>query len=228
MCSCANKRNVMRDNARVRGSAETLQEKRTKVDRGKRRTQSGGRKERVAPKGGRGKTPSSSLTQHCIVTSSWGGWQCACCFHLVDQQSAGLGIGSRELSLASAESDVRTAVLEASLLAEESVVALQMRSESPLVRYDDVLASREFVLAATQSLDHMLQVRLLRADRENNLTDVHAGNETNRLTESLTTLTHNAHRTEREEQKKVSDVAQTSNRNARAIDRWRLAVRPSD
>jgi len=105
---------------------------------------------------------------------------------LVRQQSAGLGIGSGQLALAAAESDVRTAVLQASLLAEHGVVRLEVGSESPLGRHHDVLATREFVLAAAQSLHHVLQVSLLGAHGEDDLADVHAGNETHGLSESLT------------------------------------------
>ena len=47
------------------------------------------------------------------------------------EDSIGLGIGRRELSLGGAEADVRTAVLQASLLAEHGVVSLGVRSEAP-------------------------------------------------------------------------------------------------
>jgi len=105
---------------------------------------------------------------------------------LMSKDGRCLGISRRQLSASIAEADVRTTVLETSLLAEDSVLSLGVRGESPLVGHDDVLATRKFVLASAKSLDDMLQVGLLGANGKDDLTDVHASNETDRLTEGLT------------------------------------------
>lgn len=55
----------------------------------------------------------------------------------------------------------------------------------PLVGDNDVLATREFVLASAQRLNDVLQVGLLGADREDDLTDVDTGDEASGLSERL-------------------------------------------
>lgn len=102
---------------------------------------------------------------------------------LVGQDGGVLGIRLRQLAAGVAEADVRTAVLQASLLAKSGVLGLGVRSEAPLVGDDDVLATRELVLASAESLDDVLQVGLLRADGEDDLSDVDARDQASRLSE---------------------------------------------
>lgn len=58
--------------------------------------------------------------------------------------------------------------------------------ETPLLRHDDLLATSELVPRATQRLNGVGAEVITRADRQENLTDVHTSHETVRLTESAT------------------------------------------
>jgi hypothetical protein len=67
-----------------------------------------------------------------------------------------------------------------------NIVSTSKRSETPLLGDDDLLLTRELVLAASQSLNNDSLVGILGTDRENDLTNVDTGNETIGLTESTT------------------------------------------
>jgi len=91
-----------------------------------------------------------------------------------------------EFTLGRAEADVSTTVLKTTLVTVLEILVLGVRSESPSVGDDDVLSTRELVLGASEGLDDVLHVGLLRTDGEDDLTDVDTGNHTSRLSESLT------------------------------------------
>mmetsp|Transcript_48643 Transcript_48643/g.122402 ORF Transcript_48643/g.122402 Transcript_48643/m.122402 type:complete len:214 (-) Transcript_48643:109-750(-) len=69
---------------------------------------------------------------------------------------------------------------------EGLVLLMCEASETPLAGDDDLLTSRELVLGATESLEHMRLHVVTRAHREKDLSDVDTSDETVGLAESVT------------------------------------------
>jgi len=83
------------------------------------------------------------------------------------------------------ETGMVTSVEDTSSFLVLNVLSLSEVSESPTVGDDNLLTSRELVLSTTKSFDDVGAVVGLRADREDNLTDLDAGNKTIGLSEGV-------------------------------------------
>jgi len=77
-------------------------------------------------------------------------------------------------SMVSEQLGVNTVVLQAALLLPLGVVVTRVRSETPLLGDNDLLAARELELGTTKSLAAVSFVVVLAADRQKNLANVHA------------------------------------------------------
>lgn len=84
------------------------------------------------------------------------------------------------------ELDVGTIDLDTALLAETDVVVTAERGETPVLGDDDLLATRELVHGAAESLDGKVTIVVTGADGHEDLTDVHTSDGTVGLTESTT------------------------------------------
>jgi hypothetical protein len=84
------------------------------------------------------------------------------------------------------ELDVGTILLELALLAELDVVLAADGSETPVLGDDDLLATRELVHGAAESLDGGGAVGVTGADGQDDLADVDTGDLTLGLSESTT------------------------------------------
>ena len=84
------------------------------------------------------------------------------------------------------ELDVATILLQATLLAHTDVLLATNRGETPVLGDDDLLATGELVGRATESLDGSGAVGVTGANRQENLADVHTGDEIVGLTEGST------------------------------------------
>lgn len=84
------------------------------------------------------------------------------------------------------ELDVGTVLLELALLAELDVLLTADGGEAPVLGDNDLLATRELVGGATHGLDGGGAVGVTGADRQENLADVHTGDNTVGLTEGTT------------------------------------------
>ena len=91
-----------------------------------------------------------------------------------------------QAALVAEELDVGTVHLDLALLAQADVLLTAERSEAPVLRDDDLLATGELVHGAAESLDGGGAVDVTRPDGEEDLADVDTGNETVGLTESTT------------------------------------------
>jgi len=84
------------------------------------------------------------------------------------------------------ELDVGTILLELALLAELDVLLAADGGETPVLGDNDLLATGELVHGAAESLESGGTVGVTSADGQNDLADVHTGNETLGLTEGTT------------------------------------------
>jgi len=84
------------------------------------------------------------------------------------------------------ELDVSTVWLEVTLAALGNVLLTVERGEAPLLADDDLLATWELVLSTAESLNGSWLVSIPRSDRQDDLANVHASNETVWLAESTT------------------------------------------
>jgi len=91
-----------------------------------------------------------------------------------------------EGSLVAEELDVGTVDTDAALLALGDVLLAAKRGETPVLGDDDLLATRELVLRAAESLKSGSLVGVTSADGQEDLADVDTGNETVRLAEGTT------------------------------------------
>jgi len=91
-----------------------------------------------------------------------------------------------EVALVAEELDVGTVDLDAALLALGDVLLAAERGEAPVLGDDDLLATRELVLGAAESLEGGGLVGVLGADGQKNLANVDTGNGAVRLSESTT------------------------------------------
>lgn len=88
--------------------------------------------------------------------------------------------------MATQELDVGTVLLELALLAELDVLLAADGGETPVLGDDDLLATRELVHGAAESLDGGGTVGVTGADGQDDLADVHTGDEAVGLTEGTT------------------------------------------
>lgn len=88
--------------------------------------------------------------------------------------------------MATEELDVGTVLLELALLAELDVVLAADGSETPVLGDDDLLATRELVHGAAESLDGGGTLNITGTDREKGLADVDTGDQAIGLSESTT------------------------------------------
>lgn len=88
--------------------------------------------------------------------------------------------------MAAEELNVGTVLLELALLAHLDVLLTANGGEAPVLGDDDLLAAGELVHGAAESLDGGSTVGVTGADGQENLADVHTGNETLGLTEGTT------------------------------------------
>jgi len=93
-------------------------------------------------------------------------------------------VGKRALVLE--ELDVGTVWLEVTLAALGNVLLTVERGEAPLLADDDLLATWELVLSAAKSLDGGWLVSITGSDGQDDLANVHTGDETIWLAESTT------------------------------------------
>lgn len=84
------------------------------------------------------------------------------------------------------ELDVGTVDLDTALLAELDVLLAAERSETPVLGDDDLLATRELVHGAAESLDGGRTVGITSADGQEDLANVHTSHGAVRLTEGTT------------------------------------------
>ena len=84
------------------------------------------------------------------------------------------------------ELNVATVLLQTTLLAHTDVLLATDRGEAPVLGNDDLLATGELVGRATQSLDGSGAVGVTGADGQQNLADVHTGDEIVGLAEGAT------------------------------------------
>ena len=91
-----------------------------------------------------------------------------------------------KLTLLGNELDIATIGLKLAFAASLDVFLTLKRSETPLVGDDDLLLTRELVLAATKSFNDSSLVGVLGTDREDHLTNVDTSNETLGLTKGTT------------------------------------------
>lgn len=91
-----------------------------------------------------------------------------------------------EVALVAQELHVGTVVLESSLTTLRDVVLPGKRCETPVLGRNDLLASWELVLGATEGLDGGGSVLVTGADTEDDLANVDTGDETVGLSESTT------------------------------------------
>lgn len=91
-----------------------------------------------------------------------------------------------EVALVAQELHVSTVVLESSLTTLLDVVLPGERCETPVLGRNNLLASWEFVLSATEGLDGGGTVLITSTDTEDDLADVDTGDETVGLSESTT------------------------------------------
>jgi len=89
-------------------------------------------------------------------------------------------------ALVAEELDVGTVDTEVTSLALLHVLLARKRGEAPVLGDDDLLATRELVLATSESLDGSSAVSITSADRQKNLADVHTGDGTVGLTPGTT------------------------------------------
>jgi hypothetical protein len=104
-------------------------------------------------------------------------------YHLVNED---ILLAASEGTTGILQYDVGTTIKETALFLILNIISASEISETPLVANDNVLTTRELVLGTTESLHDLLNVRILSTNREHNLTNVHAGNKTSGLAESLT------------------------------------------
>jgi hypothetical protein len=91
-----------------------------------------------------------------------------------------------KVTLVAEELDVGTVNLDLALLAEVNVLLAFERSETPVLGDDDLLATRELVLATPESLESDSAVRVPSPDGHENLADVDTSDKTVGLAESTT------------------------------------------
>lgn len=89
-------------------------------------------------------------------------------------------------TVATQELDVGTVLLELALLAHLDVLLAADGGEAPVLGDNDLLAAGELVHGAAESLDGGSAVGVTGADGQEDLADVHTGNETLGLTEGTT------------------------------------------
>jgi len=89
-------------------------------------------------------------------------------------------------TVAAQELDVGTVLLELALLAQLDVLLTADGGEAPVLGDNDLLAAGELVHGAAESLDGGSAVGVTGADGQENLANVHTGNETLGLTEGTT------------------------------------------
>ena len=88
--------------------------------------------------------------------------------------------------MATEELDVGTVLLELALLAELDVLLTTDGGEAPVLRDNDLLTAGELVGGAAHGLDGGSAVGVTGADGQEDLADIHTGDETVGLTESTT------------------------------------------
>lgn len=88
--------------------------------------------------------------------------------------------------MATEELDVSTVLEELALLAELDVLLAADGGEAPVLGDNDLLATGELVLRAAEGLESGSTVGVTGADGQNDLTNVHTGDETLGLTEGTT------------------------------------------
>ena len=88
--------------------------------------------------------------------------------------------------MATQELDVGTVLEELALLAELDVLLTTDRSETPVLGDNDLLATGELVGGAAHGLDGGSTVGVTSADGQEDLADVHTGDESVGLTEGTT------------------------------------------
>lgn len=88
--------------------------------------------------------------------------------------------------MATEELDVSTVLEELALLAELKVLLAADGGEAPVLGDNDLLATGELVLRAAEGLESGSTVGVTGADGQNDLTNVHTGDETLGLTEGTT------------------------------------------
>ena len=88
--------------------------------------------------------------------------------------------------MATQELDVGTVLLELALLAELEVLLAADGSETPVLGDNDLLATGELVLGTAEGLESGSTVGVTGADGQNDLANVHTGDETLGLTEGTT------------------------------------------
>jgi len=91
-----------------------------------------------------------------------------------------------EVALVTEELDVGAVNLDTTLLALSDVLLAAERSETPVLRDDDLLATRELVLGATESLDGGGAVSIPRPHGEDDLANVDTSDSAVGLAESTT------------------------------------------
>ncbi|KAH3660248.1 hypothetical protein OGAPHI_007453 [Ogataea philodendri] len=87
-----------------------------------------------------------------------------------------------QVTLGGQELHVSTIVLDLVVLSLGSVLSSVKRSETPLLRDDDLLLTWELVSGSSQTLNDNILVGVLGSDREQNLSDINTGSQTVWLT----------------------------------------------
>jgi len=81
-----------------------------------------------------------------------------------------------EVTVIAEELHIGTIDLDATLLAEASVLLTAQRGEAPVLGDNDLLATREFVHGSSESLDGGGTVRISSTNRKENLANIHTSN----------------------------------------------------
>lgn len=91
-----------------------------------------------------------------------------------------------DVTLVTEELNVGTIYLDATLLSHSNVFFTAQRGEAPVLADDDLLTTRELVHGTTEGFDGGGAVSITGANTDEDLADVHAGNDTVGFTEGTT------------------------------------------